>query len=200
MAYVEPLPASTHPELEAEFAVFRRILGFVPNSLLTLQRRPAIVQGFSVLTQAVMDPRGSVDPGFKRLLAHVASHAAGCQYCEAHSLIAAGLHGISEKKIAAIWEYPSSPLYTEAERAALDFALAAGAVPNAVDATVMQRLRRHWSEDQIVEMLAAICLYGFLNRWNDSMATSLEEPAKKMGDKVLRTHGWTGGKHLSQKD
>ena len=48
MAYLEPLPPDTHPELEAEFAVFRRILGFVPNSLLTLQRRPAIVQGFSL--------------------------------------------------------------------------------------------------------------------------------------------------------
>jgi len=197
MAYLEPLPPDTHPELEAEFAVFRRILGFVPNSLLTLQRRPAIVQGFSVLTQAVMDPNGSVDPGFKRLLAHLASRAAGCQYCEAHSLIAAGLHGIREEKIAAIWEYPSSPLFTEAERAALDFALAAGAVPNAVDAALMQRLRRHWDDDQIVEMLAAICLYGFLNRWNDSMATSLEEPARLMGEKVLRKGGWTGGKHLT---
>jgi alkylhydroperoxidase family enzyme len=172
----------------------------VPNSLLTLQRRPAIVRGFSVLTQAVMDPNGSVDPGFKRLLAHMASHAAGCQYCEAHSLIAAGLHGISDDKIAALWEYPKSPLFSEAERAALDFALAAGAVPNAVDDSVMQRLRRHWNEDQVVEMLAGICLYGFLNRWNDSMATSLEEPAKKLGNKVLRGHGWTGGKHLPQKD
>jgi len=200
MAYLEPLPERTHPELEQEFAVFRRILGFVPNSLLTLQRRPAIVQGFSVLTQAVMDPKGSVDPGFKRLLAHVASHAAGCQYCEAHSLIAAGLHGIGDAKITAIWEYQTSPLFSEAERAALDFALAAGAVPNAVDEVLMQRLHKYWSEDQIVEMLAAICLYGFLNRWNDSMATSLEPPAKKMGDKVLRTHGWTGGKHLPQKD
>jgi uncharacterized peroxidase-related enzyme len=197
MAYLEPLPADAHPELEAEFTVFRRILGFVPNSLLTLQRRPAIVRGFSVLTQAVMDPKGSVDPGFKRLLAHVASHAAGCQYCEAHSLIAAGLHGVSDEKVAAIWEYPSSPLYTDAERAALDFALAAGAVPNAVDEPLIQRLRRYWSEDQIVEMLAAVCLYGFLNRWNDSMATSLEEPAKRVGERVLRKKGWTGGKHLS---
>ena len=198
MAYLEPLPAHIHPELEAEFAVFRRILGFVPNSLLTMQRRPAIVQGFSVLTQAVMDPNGSVDPGFKRLLAHLASRAADCQYCEAHSLITAGLHGISEEKIAAIWEYPSSPLFTEAERAALDFALAAGVVPNAVDAAVMQRLHRHWDDAQIVEMLAAICLYGFLNRWNDSMATSLKEPARLMGEKVLRKGGWTGGKHVSQ--
>ncbi|MGH8284124.1 MAG: carboxymuconolactone decarboxylase family protein [Gammaproteobacteria bacterium] len=196
MAFMQPLPQDTHPELREDFALFTRILGFVPNSLLTMQRRPAIVKGFGTLTRAVMDPDGSVHPGFKRLLAHVASHAAGCQYCEAHSLIAAKLHDIAQEKIAAVWDYQTSPLYTDAERAALDFALAAGSVPNAVDEKIMVRLRQFWSEDQIVEMLAAICLYGFLNRWNDSLATSLEPAAKDMGDTVLKKTGWTGARHL----
>lgn len=199
MAHLQPLAEDCHSELKPEFDVFRRILGFVPNSLLTMQRHPAIVRGFSVLTRAVMDPEGSVDAGFKRLLAHFASRAAGCQYCQAHSLIAAGLHGISDEKIAAVWDYQTSPLYTDAERAALDFALAAGSVPNEVDATLMERLHRHWTDDQIVEILAAICLYGFLNRWNDSLATSLEAPARRLGDKILRRGGWTGGKHVASR-
>lgn len=196
MAHMQPQPAEMHPELADDFAIFERILGFVPNSLLTMQRRPAIVRGFGVLTKAVMDPEGAVDPGFKRLLAHFASRAAGCQYCEAHSLIAAGIHDVNEEKIAAVWEYRTSPLYSEAERVALDFALAAGAVPNAVDEALFTRLREHWNEDQIVEMLAAICLYGFLNRWNDSMATDLEDAPKALGEKVLKPGGWTGGKHV----
>ena len=104
MAHLSPLPAETTPELADDFAIFERILGFVPNSFLTMQRRPDIVKGFGVLTNAVMSPTGSVDLGFKRLLAHFASRAAGCQYCEAHSLIAAGIHGISDEKIAAVWE------------------------------------------------------------------------------------------------
>lgn len=196
MAHMQPQPAETHPELADDFAIFENILGFVPNSLLTMQRRPAIVRGFGELTKAVMDPEGAVDPGFKRLLAHFASRAAGCQYCEAHSLVAAGIHDVSEEKIAAVWEYRTSPLYSEAERVALDFALAAGAVPNDVDEALFCRLREHWSEDQIVEMLAAISLYGFLNRWNDSMATDLESAPKALGDKVLKPGGWTGGKHV----
>ena len=77
MAHLDPLPATTTPELAEDFAIFERILGFVPNSLLTMQRRPAIVKGFGELTKAVMDPDGAVDPGFKRLLAHFASRAAG---------------------------------------------------------------------------------------------------------------------------
>ncbi|MBY5992321.1 carboxymuconolactone decarboxylase family protein [Ferrimonas balearica] len=195
MALLPPLPADTTPELADDFALFERILGFVPNSLLTMQRVPAMVSGFGALTRAVMDPNGSVDPGFKRLLAHFCSRAAGCQYCEAHSLIAAELHDVPHEKVLAVWEYQTSSLYTEAERVALDFALAAGSVPNAVDEPLMARMRQHWSEEQIVEILGAIALYGFLNRWNDSMATEIEGPAKAMGDEVLAQGGWTGGKH-----
>ena len=200
MAHMKPLPPETTPELADDFAIFERILGFVPNSLLTMQRRPKMVAGFGTLTNAVMDPDGPVDLGFMRLIAHFASRAAGCQYCEAHSLIAAGIHGIDNEKIEAVWEYRTSPLYTEAERVALDYALAAGSVPNAVDAELMQRMREHWSDEQIVQLLGAVCLYGFLNRWNDSMATDLEESPRELGDRVLAQGGWDGGKHVEGND
>lgn len=196
MAHMQPLPADSRPELAETFAVFERILGFVPNSLLTMQRRPKIVRGFGVLTEAVMDPEGTVDPGFKRLIAHFASSAAGCRYCEAHSLVAARIHGVDDAKLAALWEYASSPLYDDAERAALDFALAAGSVPNAVTAEHFTALREHWSDGQIVEILAAVCLYGFLNRWNDSMATDLEAPPRELASEVLKER-WSPGKHGS---
>lgn len=195
MAFMKPLPKNTHPELAEDFAIFERILGFVPNSLLTMQRRPKMVKGFGELTRAVMDPEGEVDPGFKRLIAHFASRAAGCRYCEAHSVVAAEINGIPRDKLEALWEYQSSPLYTEAERAALDFALAAGSVPNAVAEKLFARMRKHWTENQIVEILGAVCLYGFLNRWNDSMATDLEETPTKTGEALLKDSGWTPGKH-----
>lgn len=195
MAHMNPLPADHSPDLAEDFAIFERILGFVPNSLLTMQRVPGMVKGFGELTKAVMDPNGAVDLGFMRLVAHFASRAAGCQYCEAHSLIAAEIHGISPEKLEAVWEYRESPLYSEAERVALDFALAAGSVPNAVDAELMARMKEHWNEEQIVQILGAVSLYGFLNRWNDSMATDLEEAPVAMGEKVLARGGWTGSKH-----
>ena len=197
MAHLDPLPPETTPELSEDFEIFVRILGFIPNSLLTMQRMPGMVKGFGELTKAVMDPQGAVDLGFMRLVAHFASRAAGCQYCEAHSLVAAKIHGISQEKLDAIWEYRDSPLYSEAERAALDFALAAGAVPNAVDPELMDRMKAHWSEEQIVQILGAVCLYGFLNRWNDSMATDLEDSPRAMGERVLAQGGWTGGKHVA---
>jgi alkylhydroperoxidase family enzyme len=195
VAHLQPLPPEATPELAEDFAIFERILGFVPNSLLTMQRMPGMVKGFGELTKAVMDPEGPVDLGFMRLVAHFASRAAGCQYCEAHSLVAAKIHGINQDKLDAIWEYRDSPLYSEAERVALDLALAAGAVPNAVDADLMERMKAHWTEEEIVQILGAVCLYGFLNRWNDSMATDLEASPLAMGERVLAQGGWTGGKH-----
>ena len=196
MAHMQPLPPETTPELADDFEIFVGILGFVPNSLLTMQRSPAMVKGFGELTKAVMSEDGGVDLGFMRMLAHFCSRAAGCQYCEAHSLIAAEIHGIPQEKIDALWEYQTSHFYSDAERVALDFALAAGSVPNTVDQALMDRMKEHWSEKQIVHILGAISLYGFLNRWNDSMATDLEESPKAMGERVLAQGGWDGGKHV----
>lgn len=196
MAHMKPLPAESSPELKDDFRIFESILGFVPNSLLTMQRRPEMVKAFGELTKAVMDPRGDVDLGLMRLIAHFSSRAAGCQYCEAHSLVAAKIHHVPQEKLDAIWEYKTSPLYTDAERVALDFAMAAGSVPNAVDSKLFERLKEYWNDDQIVQILGAVCLYGFLNRWNDSMATDLEESPREMGERVLKPGGWTGGKHV----
>ena len=193
---MQPLDASVTPELKEDFEIFIEILGFIPNSLLTMQRKPEMVKGFGVLTRAVMSKYGEVNLGLMRLIAHFASRAVGCQYCEAHSLIAAEIHGISQEKLDAIWEYQSSDLYSDAERVALDYALAAGSVPNGVTSELMERMREHWTENQICEILGAVCLYGFLNRWNDSMATDLEESPKAMGQRVLAKGGWDGGKHV----
>lgn len=198
MAHMQPLPVDTHPELADHFQIFVGILGFVPNSLLTMQRSPEMVKAFGELTKAVMSEESDVDLGFMRMLAHFCSRAAGCQYCEAHSLVAAQIHGIPQEKIDALWEYQTSDFYSEAERVALDFALAAGSVPNNVDQALMDRMKEHWSEKQIVHILGAISLYGFLNRWNDSMATDLEASPKAMGKRVLASGGWDGGKHVSQ--
>jgi alkylhydroperoxidase family enzyme len=196
MAHLEPLDTAATPELVDDLNIFKEILGFIPNSLLTMQRKPEMVKAFGVLTKAVMSKTGEVDLGFMRLIAHFSSRAAGCQYCEAHTLIAANIHGISQEKLDAIWEYKTSELYTEAERVALDYALAAGSVPNAVTDELMIAMKKHWTENQIVEILGAVCLYGFLNRWNDSMATDLEESPLAMGNRVLSQGGWNGGKHV----
>lgn len=190
-----PLPESHSPELKENFEFSRKSLGFVPNSMLIMQRNPKLVKAFSQLSQAIWDPNGDVDRGFKRLVGHVASRAAGCMYCMAHTAEGSLHYGVEERKLAAVWEYRTSPLFSEAERVALDFALAAASVPNDVTDTMLAEMRKHWSENQIVEITAVVAYFGFLNRWNDTMGTPLEGEPIVVGEKFLASHGWKIGKH-----
>lgn len=201
MARLDPLPNAATPELADEFAFFERTLGFVPNSILTMSRRPALAKGLIALSRGVYDPKGEVDLGLKRLIGHVASMAAGCMYCRAHTATSAMRHGVEADKLAAIAEYQKSPLFSDAERAALDFALAAASVPNDVTDASFACLRAFWSEGQIVEILGVISLFGFFNRWNDSLATTLEAEPHETASQVLARTGWQVGKHQpNQKD
>ena len=195
MARLSPLPIGHSPELREHFNFFVGTLGFVPNSVLTMQRRPKLVKALAALNGAAMDPEGEVDLGFRRLVGHFASKAAGCQYCMAHTVLGAKNFGIDDARLAALWDYASSPLFTEAERVALEFAGAAAQVPNAVTDALFARLREHWTDNQIVDLLGVIALFGFLNRWNDTMATPIEPPAEALGERFLAEGGWGAGKH-----
>jgi uncharacterized peroxidase-related enzyme len=147
------------------------------------------------LTAAVWEPGGEVDRAFKRLIAHVASRVAGCQYCMAHAAGGALLFGVDPGKVADIWDFRVSPRYSEKERVALDFAIAAASQPNGVTEEMFAGMRKHWSEGQIVEIAAVVAVFGFLNRWNDTMGTPLEEEPIHVGEKYLAAHGWSVGKH-----
>ncbi len=197
MTRLEPLSLDQVEGLEAVEQTYQRTLGFVPNGLRIMARRPEIVQGFIALRRAVLDPAsGTVSAELKNLVAHIASRTHGCRYCQAHALQGAGRAGALQERLEAVWEYQTSDLFSEAERAALDFAVHAASVPNLVTDADFERLRQHWGEGQIVEILAAVSLYGFLNRWNDSLATTLEEGSAAVAEVALGDKGWTRGKHV----
>ena len=122
---LDPLPQEHSPALADEFASFHKTLGFVPNSVLTMQRKPELVRAFVAMQRAIWDPGSKVDRGFKRLVAHVASRAAGDAYGMAHTASGALHFGIDADKLAAARDYRASPLYNAAEKAALDLAVAA---------------------------------------------------------------------------
>lgn len=195
MPRLQPLPPETTPELKEHFDFFLGTLGFTPNSVLTMQRKPGLVKAFAQLNAAVMDPAGEVDLGFRRLIGHVVSKVSGCLYCQAHTLLGASNFGVSEAKLADIWSWSTSPLYTPRERLALDFALAAASQPNAVTDEQFARLREHWGEGEIVEILGVVAMFAFLNRWNDTMATPLEPVPDAVASRALGDQGWTSGKH-----
>jgi len=195
MPLVKPLSPDTNPEVKKLAEFFNETLGFCPNSVLTMQIRPEIARSFIQLNKAVMANEGNVSSALKRLIAYVSSNATGCRYCQAHAIRAAERYGASNEQLNNVWEYKTHNAFNEAERAALDFSIAASIIPNNVNDTVQKNLHKYWNDGEIVEMLGVISLFGFLNRWNDSMGTTLENGAIESGKTYLDKNGWEVGKH-----
>lgn len=103
--------------------------------------------------------------------------------------------GIPADKLDQVWEFRTSPLFTDAERVAIEFAVAAASQPNDVSDELFERMKQHWNEGQIVEITALISYFGFMNRWNDTMATPLEAEPIEVAEKHIAKHGWSVGKH-----
>ena len=113
----------------------------------------------------------------------------------AHNAAASLRHGIDEDKLDAVWTYRTSGLFSEGERVALDFAIAAASQPNAVTDELFARMLEHWTEGQVVEITALVSHFGFMNRWNDTMATPLEDEPTKIAEAHIASHGWELGRH-----
>ena len=192
---VNPLPKDANKEAAELAEFYQETLGFTPNSLFTMMHRPRISLAFQEMNKAVMENKGRVTSSLKRELAYLSSMTTGCRYCEAHAIRAAERYGSPQDRLNNIWEYKTYEAFTDAERAVFDLAIAASSVPNAVNDEISENMRKHWDDGEIVEILGVIALFGYLNRWNDSMGTQLEEPAAADGNKYLGKKGWTRGKH-----
>lgn len=118
----------------------------------------------------------------------------------AHNAGGALRSGIDEKKLSAVWEFRTNPLFTNAERTALEFSIAAASQPNEVTDELFSELLHHWTEGQVVEITALVSYFGFMNRWNDSMATPLEEEPVEVAEKHIAQHGWKLGKHATGRE
>ena len=201
MPHVQPLSREELAEFEPFFAIIEQTMGFVPNSMLTLGRRPDLLRGFAALSGAVLGG-GSVRPELKQLVAFVASCAAGCRYCQAHTAHGAERGGAEREKIEAAFQFDSddnekSELFSDAERAALRLARDAALVPNETGEQHFAELRKHFSDEEIVELVAVVSMFGWLNRWNDTMATELENGPQAFARQRRAPHGWSDDRHTA---
>jgi uncharacterized peroxidase-related enzyme len=194
MAHVAPLDRTSVPEFAERFDHYAATRGFVPNSILTMSRRPEIARAFMDLNRAILY-EGTVPEQLKMLVSLIASQAAGCRYCQAHMANLSRIYQASDEKIRAVWSFATSNIFSDAEKAALELAYKASVVPNATSTADFAELRRHFDDGQIVEIVATIALFGYLNRWNDTMATDLEEHPANVARHAIAPMGWTAGKH-----
>ena len=196
MAHMEPLSFDSVPEdIQERFTHYNKTRGFTPNSIQTMVRRPNIVRAFMQMNQVVLY-EGTVDEELKMLVSLIASQAAGCRYCQAHMANLSKIYNASQEKIAMAWDFESCNLFSDAEKAALRLAYHGAMSPSQASQAHFDEAYKYFDEGQVVEIVASISLFGFLNRWNDTMATELEDLPKEVAkDMIGGNFGWEPGKH-----
>ncbi len=197
-AHIEPVALDALAEVEDVISIARQASGYVPTSLRIMAHKPDILRAFGGLIGAIMRTETELPMQTKWLTAHAVSTSAGCIYCQAHTAANGGKKGLAPEKVQELLNYRDSPLYSDAERAVIEFGLAAGEVPNATTRAHFEDLRKHFTQGQIVEMVSVISLFGWLNRWNDTFASDLEDAPKAFATNNLAARGWNVGKHAAE--
>jgi alkylhydroperoxidase family enzyme len=197
MNRIKPLPPEQIPaDLSPLINYSDQEMGFAANDIRIMAKWPALLQAMGGVLGTIYSD-GEVDGALKRLLGYIASTAAGCRYCQAHTAHGSLEAGTDAAKLAAAWDFETSPLFTAAERAALRVARGGGSQPNGVTDAEFADLLTHYSEQGALEIVAVIALFGFLNRWNETLATQLEDEPIAAAESINESN-WDGGKHTPQ--
>ncbi len=192
--YLSPLKREDVPELEDTFRITEEYLGFSANDVLTMARLPAATKAYIEFAIAVIQ-EATIDPQLIQLITLIASAVSGCRYCTAHSANNCNDAGVDAQKISAVWEYQASPLFSEKERVALDFAFKAAQSPSTLEQSDYDHAKQFFNETELTEIILVVCQMGFFNRWNDSVATTLEQKPMKFSQQALPEEHWQVGKH-----
>lgn len=196
MARIAPAPPEKFEEVADHMARWKKLKGYPPNSWLTMVHKPRVFRAYRDLHTAVMIEEGSIPKALKFMIAEVVSMAAGDPYCAAHNAEnAVEVGGIEVAKVEALSQFRTSPLFTLAERAALELAHAAGSCPPAVTDAHFTELKKHYADEAIAEIVAVLALLGWLNRWCMTFATEIEARALHFAQEHLAPSGWTPGVH-----
>lgn len=174
MPRIDPLPRSAVPQYEPIFKGMEDSIGYVPNSFLTMARDDGIMRAVGAMSDAFWYP-DTVDEPLRRLVTFAYSHFAGSYYSSAHCACGAEELGLARAKIMAIFDYETSPAYTEAERAVLRLCRHAARIPGEVTDADVAAVTAHYGTQVTAFITGLICFMAFLNKWNEICGTRLED-------------------------
>ncbi len=166
---------------------------YTDRHLIEAAIRPDVWEAFSQLNKATF--ANDLGPQLSLEVFTVASQGAGCLHCQAHGAYGLALMDVDTDRIQELWSFEHSDSFSEADRAALRFALAAAKAPNEVTPRHHREMRKYYSDKEIADILSIVCVAGWLNRWNDSLATVTDQESIDWAKDNLSTVGWSTGKH-----
>lgn len=143
--------------------------GNLPNMFRTVAHRPEILQTMIAHMEAVLNT-GTLPTALKELVIVRTSQMNNCEYCLAsHSLLAKKL-GYSDAQIATLSRFENSDTFTAREKSALRLAERLTRNERPLDEAELAELKLHFTEGEIVELMAASGLFNYFNRFNNLLA------------------------------
>ena len=189
IAHIEARKREDFPEFKELFDLVESFMGYLPNAYLLMAEKPDLMQAFAKMSASVFST-DVLDIASKQLIALASSLSSGCKYCQSHTAHGAERAGVTNEKISDILIYQTSEHYDAKEVALLDLAFASGEVPNKVTKAHFDELSKFFSKEQILETVSVISFFGFLNRWNDTLGTIIEEIPAHYLEQELTPKDW----------
>jgi uncharacterized peroxidase-related enzyme len=163
-----PELAATYERFAAEYGPFRNqvaVFAHVPAALRHLM--PMLIE----LREAATLPKRALE-----LAIVTVSKLNACHYCVAHHKPFLVVEGVSPEGVDRVLDYSGHPEFDERDKLVVEYAIAAWERPSRIADELFSRLRRHFTEAQIVELTLRITLCGFFNKFNDALG--IEEEAE----------------------
>jgi uncharacterized peroxidase-related enzyme len=156
---------------------YMRTRGNVPNMFRTMAHRPEILETMIAHFEAVLNT-GTLPLKLKELAIVRTSQLNQCEYCLAsHTQICLKL-GWSKEQLEDLADYESRGDFTPAEKVAISLAEQMTLDSNHIPDEFFDRLREFYDEGEIVELLAAIGLFNYFNRFNNSLQMEPTKPGE----------------------
>ena len=151
--------------------------GNVPNMFRVMAHRPEIFATMQAHLSAVLNT-GTVSTRLKELIIVRTSQVNETPYCLAsHTILARNL-GWTDDQLSHLADWPNRSDFTAAEKAALRLAESVTRDAHAVSEEQFAELRGFYSEGEIVELLCAIGLFNYFNRFNNALKMEPTKPGE----------------------
>ena len=119
--------------------------------------QPKMMMGMGRFNQAVRGGK-DVSERIRNLVELKGAQMIGCEFCVDLGSQICRNSGMSDAELLALPRYQCSDLFTEQEKAALDYTVAVMRTPVEVTDEVFARMKEHFSDKQIVEITALLTL------------------------------------------
>jgi uncharacterized peroxidase-related enzyme len=165
------------PETAALYDKIFAVRGNVPNMFRVMAHRPEIFATMQAHFAAVLNT-GTVPTKLKELIIVRTSQINETPYCLASHTTLARKLGWSDEQLTHLTEWPRRDDFTAAEKAALRLAETVTRNANSVNDEQFAELRSFFSEGEIVELLCAIGLFNYFNRFNNALQMQPTKPGE----------------------